>query len=151
MNYQQNIKRIAEIIAIILRVMGGFAYSKTRIVKLLYLLDIIQSRKGKKYFSSARYKSYYYGPYSEEIEESINLLSTLGYVKVDKKSSVNGNTYYTFTLEDTPYFGELSQDEKNEISQYISQLAELDMEKLLEIAYSTKEFDNTQFGEEIKL
>ncbi len=127
------------------------AYSKTKLVKLVYLLDIIQSRKGNKHFSTATYKSYYYGLYSDDIEEAINLLDNFGYVEVGKKTSVNGNTYYTFQLKDTPYFGELSQNEKNEISQYTFQLVELERGKLLELAYSTKEFENTQFGEEVKL
>jgi uncharacterized protein YwgA len=151
MKNQSNIKRIAEIIALVLRLMGGYAYSKTKLVKIVYLLDIIESRKGKKHFSTATYKSYYYGPYSDDIEESINLLDNFGYVEVGKKTSVNGNTYYTFKLKDTPYFGELSQNEKNEISQYSSQLVELERGKLLELAYITKEFENTQFGEEVKL
>ncbi|NER99585.1 MAG: hypothetical protein F6J86_38205 [Symploca sp. SIO1B1] len=151
MSHQPNIKKIAEIITLVLSLMGGSAYSKTKLVKIVYLLDVIQARKGNKHFSTATYKSYYYGPYSDDIDDAINLLTDFGYVEVGQRTSIDGNTYYTFKLRDTPFFGELSQKEKNDISQDTSQLAALDLKKILDVAYSTKEYDNTQFGEEVKL
>ncbi|NES17996.1 MAG: hypothetical protein F6K41_03495 [Symploca sp. SIO3E6] len=151
MSNQPNIKKIAEIIALVLRMMGGFAYSKTKLVKIIYLLDVIQARKGNKHFSTATYKSYYYGLYSDDIDDAINLLTDLGYVEVGQRTSIDGNTYYTFKLKDTLYFGELSQKERADISEDTSQLAALDLKKILEVTYSTAEYDNTQFGEEVKL
>jgi len=151
MSNQPNIKRIAEIIALVLRIMGGSVYSKTKLVKIVYLLDVIQSRKGNKDFSTATYKSYYYGPYSDDIEDAINLLTDFGYVEIGQRSSIDGNIYYTFKLKDTPFFCELSQKEKTDISQDTSQLRDIKLKQILEVVYSTKEYENTQFGEEVKL
>ncbi|NES01220.1 MAG: hypothetical protein F6J86_46955 [Symploca sp. SIO1B1] len=151
MSHQPNIKRISEVIALILRLMGGYIFAKTKLVKIVYLLDVIQARQGNKNFSTAIYKSYYYGPYSDDIDDAINLLTDFGYVEIGQESRFDGNTYYTFTLKDTPCFGELSQKEKNDISQDISQFRDIKLKQILEVVYSTKEYDNTQFGEEVKL
>jgi len=151
MSHQPNIKRIAEVIALVLRLMGGYIFAKTKLVKIVYLLDVIQARQGNKNFSTAIYKSYYYGPYSDDIDDAINLLTDFGYVEIGQESRFDGNTYYTFKLKDTPCFGELSQKEKNDISQGISQFRDIKLKQILEVVYSTKEYENTQFGEEVKL
>ena len=149
MSYDAKIERISEILSRILHLMGGRAYSKTKLVKLLYLLDVIQSRRDKPRFSGVNYVSYYYGPYSDDIEESIDFLEELGYISVMRREPNNGNLYYLIQLKALPQFGQLADDEKLEIREILLPLARLDLEELLDITYATPEFSEAPFGEAI--
>jgi len=79
------------------------------------------------------------------------MLSELGLLRSETRLSLNDNVYYKLVLQETINFGELSDSEKADMSQYVSKLADLDLKKLLGLAYSTKEFNQVQFGEEIVL
>ena len=148
---QQKLERISEILSYILHLMGGETFSKTKLVKLVYLLDVIQARRDQSKFSGITYKSYYYGPYSDDIEESLQYLTELGYTHVEHRVSGNGNPYYHIGLERLPSFGTLSDAEKQEIRQLLSPLVSLDLRMLLDIAYDTREYTQAQFGEQIPL
>ncbi len=82
---RERLERISEVLGLILQLMGGETYSKTKLVKLAYLLDVIQSRRGRPGFSGIAFRSYYYGPYSEDIEESLDYLQECGYIKVETR------------------------------------------------------------------
>jgi uncharacterized protein YwgA len=151
MNSNAKIERISEIIAFILHLMGGEAYSKTKLMKLIYLLDVIQARNNKLKFSGATFRSYYYGPYSDDIEESLLFLQELGYISVNHRVGQNRNTFYHFRLKDMPRFGQLTDNEKLLIKQNLSSLIELDLNELLEISYATKEFKQSSFNKVIEL
>jgi uncharacterized protein YwgA len=145
------IERISEIIAFILRLMGGRAYSKTKLVKLLYLLDVMYARNGEPNFSGIEYKSYYYGPYSDDIDESLEFLDDHGYITISQNMGEEGNMYYAFELHDTPEFGGLSGREKSQIQRLLSPLVNRSLDELLDITYSTKEYQRTDFREVIAL
>ncbi|OQX06971.1 MAG: hypothetical protein BWK80_50120 [Desulfobacteraceae bacterium IS3] len=149
--YNSKIERISEILCLLLHIMGGESFSKTKLVKLLYLLDVVKSRKGVPKFSGITFKSYYYGPYSDEIEESISLLSSLGYVTIKKDIGFSGNSYYQIQLNRLADFGHLTDREKIEIKEIVSPLINRSLNELLNITYSTKEFKKTSFGEAISL
>lgn len=151
MNNKAKIERISEILSLILHLMGGQAFSKTKLVKLIYLLDVIQSRKGRHNFSGVDFRSYYYGPYSEDIEESISLLVNLGYISVTPNQSPSGNPYYHFKLNSIPNFGLVTDEDKVQIKEYLMPLIELNFKQLLNISYETKEYREVELGEAIKL
>ena len=145
------IERMSEIIAFILRLMGGRASSKIKLVKLLYLLDVMYARNGTSHFSGVEYKSYYHGPYSTDIEESLEFLEYHGYITVSQKIREDGNMYYTFKLHDRPEFGRVSGREKSEIRRLLSPLVKRSLNEVLDITYATKEYKQTEFLEVISL
>ena len=151
MKNKEKIERISEILSLILHLMGGQAFSKTKLVKLIYLLDVIQSRKGIHNFSGVDFKSYYYGPYSEDIEESISLLVNMGYISVTPNQSRNGNPYYHFKLNIIPNFRRLNDEEKLQIQEYLMPLIKFNLKQLLNISYETKEYREVELGEVIRL
>ncbi len=145
------VERISEILAFILRLMGGKTYSKTKLVKLLYLLDVMHARNGIPHFSGIEYRSYYYGPYSEDIDESLQFLEEAGYITVSQKMGAEGNMYYCFVLHDTPEFGRLRGEERSKIQRLLSPLLQRSLHELLDITYTTKEYKQTDFNEVIRL
>ncbi|MCP4347303.1 MAG: DUF4065 domain-containing protein [Desulfobacterales bacterium] len=148
----EKIERICEILSFVLHLMkNGEVFSKTKLAKLLYLLDVVKSRQRIPKFSGIKYTSYYYGPFSDDIEESISLLTTFGHITVTKDTSFDGNPYYHIKLNQLPNFGYLTDQEKMDIKKIISPLINRELNELLEITYNTKEYKNAPFGELISL
>jgi len=148
----ERIERISEIIAFMLHLMKNREiFSKTKLVKLLYLLDVVKSRRNIRNFSGVEYRSYYYGPFSEDIEDSISLLKSLGHISVDERKSLNGNPYYHIKLNQLPNFGYLSDEDKKDIKKILSPLIDRELNDVLDITYNTKEYKDTPFCEVISL
>lgn len=126
-------------------------FSKTKLVKLLYLLDVVKSRRRIRKFSGVEYRSYYYGPFSEDIEDSILLLKSLGHISVDECRSLSGNSYYHIKLNQLPDFGYLSDEDKRDIKKILSPLTDRELNDVLDITYNTKEYKDAPFGEVISL
>jgi uncharacterized protein YwgA len=148
----ERIERIAEIIAYVLQLVGGQLFSKTKLVKLLYLLDVTESRKQRNGgFTQIEFKSYYYGPYSEDIENGLSLLSEMGAISVGQRTSMDGNPYYHIKLHSVPDFGHLRDEDRRRIRAALSPLLNLNLQQLLDIAYETEEYSDVDFGEVIPL
>jgi len=145
----RNIEKISEIIAYIISLMGGKAYSKTQIVKLLYLIDVVSSRRTKRPLTGISYRSYYYGPYSNDIEDALRMLLEQGYMMGDKRITGDGKPYYVYTLNAIPHFNQLNASERSLISECVKPLLKLSLDQLLDMAYKTKEFESVSFGDPI--
>lgn len=146
------IERISEIIAYILSLTKNKEiFSKTKLVKVLYLLDVVKSRRDHSDFTGIDYTSYYHGPFSEDIEDGLNLLSLGEYVAINQKTAFSGRLYYHIKLERIYDFGILTLEEKQEIKEIVLPLLQLDLKQVLEITYNTKEYTNVMFGEAISL
>ena len=62
--------------------------TRTKLVKLLYLIDLDYAKDKGRRLTGLTYYSYYYGPYSEEIVAGINELK--GY-EIDEYSSISSD------------------------------------------------------------
>ncbi len=146
------IKRVANIIAYILALLGGKEYSKTKIVKLLYLLDIGYARYKGKSFTRINFTSYYYGPYSSEIEEAIDYLIKNKQLTVTRfRSGYHSNkNYYTFELNNTRDFW-LTNEEIFEIQKYLKEYLYLSLNELLRITYESEQYRAANFGDMIQI
>ncbi len=148
----KKIERISEILSFMLHLMrNGEVFSKTKLVKLVYLLDVVKSRRGTPKFSGVEYSSHYYGPFSDDIEDSISFLTSLGHVTINEHTSFNGNPYYHIKLKQLPNFGYLTDQEKMDIKEIVSPLINRGLNEILEITYNTKEYKNASLGEVIAL
>ena len=149
---KNKIKRVAHIIAYILNLLGGKEYSKTKIVKLLYLLDIGYARYKGKSFTNINFSSYYYGPYSSEIEEAIDYLIKNKKLTVTRYRSGyhSSKNYYAFELNSTMDFW-LTIEEKFDIHRYLKDYLFLSLNELLRITYESEQYRATNFGDLIQI
>ena len=144
------LEKISEIIALIISTFNGEIYSKTKLVKLLYLIDVVFARKYKKAFSGISYKSYYYGPYSEDIEKAIKLLQDFKYIATEQYQGFEGTTYYRFKLNSMPHFSSLTEEERNEVKSILLPFVSMDLQAIVQVAYNTKEYKQTDFNNTIQ-
>jgi hypothetical protein len=144
------IERISEIIAFVISIFGGEIYSKTKLVKLLYLIDVVFDRKYKKAFSGISYKSYYYGPYSEDIQNAIKLLQDFKYIATEQYQAGDGTNYYRFKLNSMPHFSSLTEAERSEVKDILLPFVNMDLKEIVQVAYNTKEYKKTDFNNTIQ-
>lgn len=122
--------------------------TRTKIVKLLYLLDIESVAKYGKQVTNFEYRKYYYGPYDENI---INLLDERQYFSVGLGITSSGNQYYNYTVGPKKNDHQMDNNTKELVDSIVNKYGQHSLDKILEIAYATTQFKNTNFGEKIKL
>ena len=54
---------------------AGSSIGKTKLVKLLYLIDVENWRRRRKTLTGLEWRFYHYGPYAFEIEDALNELA----------------------------------------------------------------------------
>jgi uncharacterized protein YwgA len=145
------IEKISEIIAFVISIFNGEIDSKTKLVKLLYLIDVVFARKYKKTFSGISYKSYYYGPYSEDIEKALKLLQDFKYLTVEAYQGLDGTNYYRFKLNSMPSFNALTEVERSEVKNIVPPFVLMPLKDIIQVAYNTKEYKQTDFNNIIQL
>ena len=150
MNNESRNKKLLEVIGLILQEHGGVLYSKTKLVKLLYLLDrhFVQQRNMP--LTGIKYKSYFYGPYSEEIDVALKYLQEKGFLRIKVSENFFGIPYYIIELTSFPDFKALTDEEVKEIRNFVSKYVDKSLDEILEEVYETKEYKETEFGEVIK-
>jgi hypothetical protein len=144
------IERISEIIALVISIFNGEIYSKTKLVKLLYLIDVVFDRKYQKAFSGISYKSYYYGPYSEDIQKAIKLLEDFKYIATQQYQAGDGTHYNRFKLNSMPHFSSLTEAERSEVKDILLPFVTMDLKEIVQVAYNTKEYKKTDFNKTIQ-
>jgi len=149
------LKRIAEVIGLLLEACENkTCVTKVKLMKLLYLLDLHFSKKYKKTpsFTGATYIKYFYGPYSFDVEEAVNLLKDLGFIQEQLQINFSGEPYYIYTLKNLPPdFGELTAEHKLEVFNFFKKYSKLNYREARDKAYTTSEFKKAKFGEAIDL
>ena len=142
------IERTAGALAHILSLLGGSEYSKTKLVKLLYLLDYKTFKGEGKTFTGLKYKKYYYGPYSEDIEKAISMLKRRKILKVEDTVSVYGYRYYIFQLEKNASM--LPEADQEKIENALGNYLHKELDEILDIVYDTEPMKGVSFGQEIQ-
>jgi uncharacterized protein YwgA len=145
------IEKISEIIAFVISIFNGEMDSKTKLVKLLYLIDVVFARKYKKSFSGIHYKSYYYGPYSEDIEKALKLLQDFKYLTTESCQELDGTNYYRYKLNAMPPFNALTESERSEVKNILPPFVLMPLKNIIQVAYNTKEYKQTDFNHIIQL
>lgn len=143
-------KKLLEVIGIILQMHGGVLYSKTKLVKLLFLIDKHFANESGSPLTNVKYRSYFYGPYSGDIESALDYLAQNGYITIRYVSDFVAEPYYVLTLVEPPKFSALSEEEKEKVRDIISRYVNTSLKDILEEVYETEEYKKTEFGEVIK-
>lgn len=126
--------------------------TRTKLVKLLYLADIAHYSRTKKSLTKVTYCSYYYGPFSEKIIESIEKLSPYE-IEEFYRTSKDGREYYTYTSGTNPRIMilNLTQEEKRTLDKVITTYGAMNLDDLLKYVYCTPQYRKSRKGETISI
>ena len=121
-------------------------------MKLLYLADLQSSKRKKGAITGARYYSYFYGPYSEEVIMSLNRLNG---TQIDEIPGVTneGQDFYLYRVKDVEDSTEsmLTGEEKKILKSIAKKYGLLPLKEILNIVYRSAPFRTTKKGNRISL
>ncbi len=116
---------------------------RTRVIKLLYLSDLIaRARIGKK-ITNIKYQYYFYGPYSKRIVEELEDFSSKKIVE-DYKYRTNSGIAHDYRITDEgakkveAIFDDIPEEQKKIIDEVVKKYGNIRLDKLLDVVYSTK-------------
>ena len=126
--------------------------TRTKLVKLLYLADIGHCSRTRKSLTKVTYCSYYYGPFSEKIIESIEKLRPYE-IEEFYRTSKDGREYYTYTSGTNPRIMmlNLTQEEKRTLEKVINTYGAMNLDDLLKYVYCTPQYRKSRKGETISI
>lgn len=123
--------------------------SRTRIVKLLYLIDFFSLANLGSKVTKVNYNYYYYGPYSESIIECVDELKRHGDLQefVIQNSFGNNSYLYEVTKRHSEIQGLTGSPEKLAIiDRVIRDFSRMDFKQLLGFVYSTPPIEDNKQG-----
>ena len=127
---------------------------KTEIVKLCFLVDYYTSLESKdhKNFSTVYYKKYYYGPYSDAFEITLNEMVDN---ELTLEKIVNGTTkfIYKLNINYTPDTSLIINDKKikNMVNKVLKETKDKTLSQIKQMVYELNCVKETSFSKNIKL
>jgi len=123
--------------------------TKTRLLKLLYLIDFRSKEKLGKKITKFTYDYYYYGPYSESFIKTLNFSKGYEVTETTKVTS-NLEVIYLYTPGMQPrvsaQLSSLNKTQKKIIEEVIDQYGQLEFKELLGEVYKTRPIERKHFG-----
>ena len=116
---------------------------RTRVVKLLYLSDLISSARTGKKITNIKYQYYFYGPYSNDIIEELDMLVDKKIIK-DYTFHTNSGIAHDYRLNDEMEekvkddVQKVDERQREIIDEVIKKYDGMRLDKLLDLVYSTK-------------
>ena len=116
--------------------------TRTKLIKLLYLSDkFAEEERGSK-ISDTDYVMYQYGPYSEEITDTLEDMDGEAISEVIGRSP--SGKYYQYVPRHANVSGELSEREKEIIDRVLRGYGDFDTEELVDEVYTMYNLDNNK-------
>jgi uncharacterized phage-associated protein len=114
--------------------------SVTVLMKLCYLIDLINVKREKKQITSFEYRRYNYGPFDDNIYPCLEELATKKIIEAKTDYTQGGNEFivYCFNEESGFKFDEISEKEFSIIDELLESVNGYGAKVLTEIAYKTK-------------
>lgn len=132
--------------------------TRTKLVKMLYLLDKGYRAKCGEVLTGLTYKRYFYGPYSEDIVKALSELNGFEITETTYEISP-GNVFYDYSLGSVFRFSRdnllsltdtgVDREKEKFILSLIELYDSLSTKEVLSKVYSAPEFQRTSFGEPI--
>jgi len=116
--------------------------TKTSLIKMCYLCDLVAFRENGKQITDFNYIRYYYGPFDKKIDEYLLTLVKEGKILSEVEYSSGGGEYEKFSLPKdkrglSEYTDCLDEKEKQLSNSILESLGSLNAKMLTEIAYKT--------------
>lgn len=112
----------------------GGSPAKTRLVKLLYLVDLHTARLRGQAPSGASWFFYHYGPYAFEVDDALEG-SQGDTLELERRPTPEGHEVQLFLPRHAPEEGVLSQSIRALCDRWVDQWALADLDELLEFVY----------------
>ncbi len=115
--------------------------SVTSLMKLSYLIDLVQIKKTNEQISNFKYSRYKYGPFDNDIYNYAQSLVVNGFIREDSEYSPYGGEYIVYSCDnddDSITFDNLSPKELETIDEVINSVIGFGAKALVELAYKTK-------------
>lgn len=139
MHNMQNISPVEQIILYLVRRLekSSAPVGRTRIMKLLYLADLVAKYRLGKTITGSRYFYHFFGPYSDEIQNAIISLTKKGLLLDNPILTNVGQAHdYKTNLTKAPSLP-LTLKEKTILDEIIAKFGKKPLEKLIKTAYQT--------------
>jgi len=124
---------------------------RTRIIKLLYLIDLVAKKRLGSKITSVTYHYHFYGPYSQEILDVIDKLVEAAKVKdtiIPTSIGIPAHDYRS-NQENKNILNDIDSSQKQIIDEILSRYGRMRLDKLLEVVYSTKPMREKVPGDEL--
>jgi hypothetical protein len=155
-----NPKKIHEAVYLLISKLEG-SLTRTKIVKLLYLMDLHAEQELGSSITGIQYKRYFYGPFSKKILSAIDKMNGFEIIERNQTSS-KGREYYTYELGNQPRFslkkpsiffenGDRDEEKIEIFKSIVKKFGDENTDKILSAVYDTPSFSDTEFGKKIEL
>lgn len=116
---------------------GRTLVGRTRIMKLLYLADLVAKYRLGKTITGSRYYYYFFGPYSDEVQNAIISLTAKGLLSDNPVLTNAGQAHdYKANVKETPALP-LTKEEKDILDEIIVKFGRRKLEEVVKTAYQT--------------
>ena len=138
-------EKIKKVILYIIANLGGRLSSRTKLVKLLYFIDLRAKQQLGRKITDIGYIYHYYGPYSPSIINAVHELEEEGII-VEEYDPFYG-VYRYFLVSDSNVNLDLEPNEKEIIDEILNQYGSKTAKELKELAYEELHKEGKQPGE----
>ena len=125
--------------------------TKTKLVKLLYLIDVAYKKSHQKILTGLKYVKYFYGPYSRDIDEALKNLYASNLISYEEHFTADGRRYYLISLKDDVKIPDVDGDVEGVIDKVVKKYAFKRLDDILDVIYSMDEVKGAKFGEPIRI
>lgn len=115
--------------------------TRTKLMKLLYIVDREAEADFGEKISDTNYIRYYYGPYSEEAMNEVESLSSKE-IRERRGRSSKGDFYIYESTRDTADAESLAPEERALITRVLEEYGEMDTEEIVEKVYDEDNLNN---------
>lgn len=114
---------------------AGGSLNKTKLMKLLYLIDVEAYRSFRRTITGAQWFFFLYGPYATEVDNALNTLA--GYrVQETQFLSNLGRRGFSYQTDEEPHLHEvLPIDERLTVQSVLQRWADEELNKILDFVY----------------
>ncbi len=127
---------------------------RTKLMKLLYLTDLLARKKLGRTVTGAMYRFYFYGPFSTEVLDALDALVEDGILADNPELTTFGvaHDYRPTKLAESLNVEEaIPDDEKEILHEVIKRYGRMNLLKLLDIVYATGPMKKVAPGELIEI
>lgn len=121
----------------------------TKLMKLLYLIDLEYFREFNKTLTGIKHKSYYYGPFSFDVQRCLESLFAKGILASERLYTWKGRIANIITPKIKETAVSLPPEGKKIIDRVLQQWKNRSVDEIVEYAKSTVPFLSAQFNEDI--
>jgi len=135
------------ILYVVSKLEGRVKIGRTRLMKLLYLIDLVAKHKLGRTVTGARYYYYLFGPFSDEVQQAVIDLTRQGLLEDDPELTHMGQAHNYRTAENVDVNGvceDISVEERELIDEVVKKIGRRSLDYVVRTAYQTRPMKTAQ-------